>query len=174
VDIKNVQAYLPFSTVSIPEGRIILDPASPRVPLVDVRGFSEVLNYEVQLIAQGPLDEGNLFLRSDPPLPQESIVLLLTTGLVPGAHTGASLGEAAIGQGSLLLLKTFARQFEREGVDTDSLINRVQITTRPAVLQGLMPTTRGEFRLNKNFGVMAQRDGYGFLGTGLTYTVRFK
>ena len=174
VDIKNVQAYLPFSTVSIPEGRIILDPASPRVPLVDVRGFSEVLNYEVQLIAQGPLDKGNLFLRSDPPLPQESIVLLLTTGLVPGAHTGASLGEAAIGQGSLLLLKTFARQFEREGVDTDSLINRVQITTRPAVLQGLMPTTRGEFRLNKNFGVMAQRDGYGFLGTGLTYTVRFK
>lgn len=174
ITLKNLQAYLPFSVVTIPEGFIYLDPLNPRIPTLDVRGFSQVLEYQITLLAQGPLDEGNLFVRSDPPLSQEAIILLLTTGLAPGLQSGAGFGEAAIGQGGLLLLKTLARQFETEGVDTDSIINRLQITTQPALTPGMRATMRGEFRLTENLGVMAQRDGFGFLGAGLTYSIRFR
>lgn len=172
--LRNLFAYLPFSVVNIPEGFIYLDPLNPRVPILDVRGSAEVLEYQITLIAQGPLDEGNLYARSDPPLSQEEILLLLTTGLAPGLQSGSGFGEAAIGQGGLLLLKTMARQFETGGVNTDSLINRVQITTQPGLTPGTRATMRGEFRLTDNLGIMAQRDGLGFLGAGLTYSIRFR
>lgn len=174
VKLRDLYAYLPFSVVHIPEGFIYLDPLNPRIPIMDVRGYSQVLEYQITLLSQGPLDEGNLYLRSDPPLSQEAIILLLTAGLAPGMQAGSSFGEAAIGQGGLLLLKTMARQFDTTGVDTDSLLNRLQITSQPGLTPGMRATMRGEFRLTDNFGIMAQRDGLGFLGAGLTYSIRFR
>jgi hypothetical protein len=171
---RDVTAYLPFSTVSIPEARIAMNPANPRVPDVDLTGYSEVLDYDIRLVIRGPMGGSGFFLNSDPPLPQEAILLMLTTGLTPATAGAGSIGQAAIGQGGLLLMKAFARRFHLGPVDLDAMINRVGVSTYPAGLGGSAVITRGEFRLTDHFGVMAQEDSRGVAGAGMTWTWRFK
>jgi autotransporter translocation and assembly factor TamB len=172
VTLRDLRAFLPFSIVHIPEGLIHFLEESPRSPTLDIRGYSEVLQYEIMLLAQGSLEEQNIILRSDPPLSEDQILLLLTTGLTPG--TGAGMGEAAAGQGSLLLLKTLAREFEPEGVDLDDILNRIQVGTYPPPFMGMRPTLLGEFRLTDNISLFSRRDGFGYFSGGATHTWRFR
>lgn len=174
IELKDARAYLPFTTMFIKQGWITFDRITPWVPQLEVRGTAEVLDYDVHLYAYGPLSERQMILRSDPPLSQESLILLLTTGFAPGMYSGAGFGEAAIGQGSLLLLRAFARQFESGGVDLDSFINRLQITAQPPRDQFELASLRGRFRLWQGISLMAERDGYGFYNAGVTYSLRFR
>lgn len=175
VTLKDVQAFLPFTTMNIPEGRVDFLPDSPWIPLLDVRGTARTPDFEVQAYAFGPLNEKKLILRSEPPLPQEALVLLLTTGIATtGSTSGAGLGEAAAGQGGLFLLRSFARQLDLPGIDTDALMNRLQIQAIPPRALGEQTTMRGKFRLFDNFDLVTERDGYGFFNAGATYTWRFQ
>lgn len=174
VDLKQARAYLPFTTMFINEGVVKFDASAPWMPQLDIRGAAEVLDYDVQIYAYGPLNERRIILRSDPPLSQEQLVLLLTTGFAPGVFSGAGFGEAAIGQGSLLLMRAFARQFETQGVDLDSFINRLQVTAQPPRDQTEQATLRARFRIWQGLSLMSSRDGYGFYNAGATYTLRFR
>lgn len=174
IELKDARAFLPFTTMDISNGRIDFIESDPWMPQLDVRATAETLDYDVQAFAFGPINERRLILRSDPPLPQEALILLLTAGLPPGAYAGAGFGEAAIGQGGLLLLRAFTRQFEHRGVDADSLINRLQITSVPPEYQGGRATLRGRFRLWQGLSLMSERDSFGFYNAGATYTLRFK
>jgi len=174
VTLRDLRAFLPFGTVKIPEGLVNFLEDKPRSPEVDIRGFSQVLEYDIQLLMEGPLEEKNLILRSDPPLSQEQILLLLTAGIAPGTTSGIGMGQAIVGQGSLLVLKALLRNFEPDGVDLDSLLNRITVVTTPAPLPGLRSTLRGEFRVSENAAIYSERDGLGFLGGGVTYRIRFR
>lgn len=171
---RDVTAFLPFSTVSIPEARIRMSPANPRVPDIDLTGYSEVLDYDIRLVIRGPMGGSGFFLNSDPPLSQEAILLMLTTGLTPDTAGGGAIGQAAIGQGGLLFLKGFARRFDLGPVDLDALVNRIGVSTYPPAPGGSTVTTRGEFRINDHFGVMAQEDSRGVAGAGMTWRWRFR
>jgi len=80
VSLKEVEAVFPSATMTIPDGRMDFFPDSPWVPVLDVRGLAWLPGYDVQAFAFGPLNERKLILRSEPPLSQESLVLLLDTG----------------------------------------------------------------------------------------------
>lgn len=174
VQLTDTRAFLPFSTLLIKEGRIDFVESDPWIPHLDVRGSSEILDYDIQAFAFGPLNEGRLILRSDPPLPQEAIILLLTTGFAPGFYSGAGFGEAAAGQGGMLLLRAFARQFEWRGVDVDSFLNRLQVTSVPPQTSGGRPTLRARFRVYDQFSLMSEQDELGFYNVGATYRFQFR
>ena len=175
ITLKDVQAILPFTTMNIPEGRVDFLPDSPWIPLLDVRGIAQTPDFEIQAYAFGPLNEKKLILRSEPPLPQEALILLLTTGIATdGQAGGARLGEAAAGQGGLFLLRSFARQLDLPGVDTDAVLNRLQIQAIPPRSLGEQTTMRGRIRLFENFDLVTERDGYGFFNAGASYTWRFQ
>lgn len=174
VELKEARAYLPFTTLRIQEGVLDFVASSPWVPQLDVRGTAQTQDYTIQAYAYGPLNDHRLVLRADPPLPQESIVLLLTTGFVPGIYAGAGFGEAAVGQGGLLLLRAILRQFEPEGVDVDSFMNRLQITATPPQAAGDGAGLRGRFELWRGIAAMSERDSFGYYNAGATYTFRFR
>ena len=174
VTISNARAFLPFSTLDIERGIISFRPTDPWMPYLDVRGVSEAMDYEIDLHASGPLRDKNLFLRSDPPLPQESIILLLTTGMAPGTFQGAGLGEAAIGQGGILLLRVLARQLDLPGIDAESFIIRLQVTTSPPQLPGDRTTLSARFRVWENTSLISEQDHLGFYNVGATYRFRFR
>jgi len=174
IEVKDARAFLPFTTMNIENGFIDFIESNPWMPQLDVRATAQALDYDVQVFAFGPLNERHLILRSDPPLPQEAIILLLTAGLPPGVYSGAGFGEAAVGQGGLLMLRAFVRQFDSQKVDLDSLINRLEISSVPPEYQGGQATVRGRFRLWQGLSLMSERDSLGFDNAGATYRLRFR
>lgn len=174
ISLRGVRAFLPFTTLTIPDGRIDFLPDTPWVPLLDIRGTAPMPDYEVQAYLFGPLNENKLILRSDPPLPQESLALLLTTGIAPGVTGGAGFGEVAIGQGGLLLLRQFARGLDVPGLDMEDLVSRLSVSAIPAQSPGERTALRGNVRLWDQFELMTGRDGFGFYQAGVTYTWRFR
>ncbi|MGH8046733.1 MAG: translocation/assembly module TamB domain-containing protein [Chthoniobacterales bacterium] len=174
VMLKNLQAYLPASTLLIPEGRIYFNEQNPFMPLMDVRARSEVSGYNVQLYAYGPLDQSNLSLRSDPPLSQENLIFLLTTGLTPAGLSGSGLGEAAAGQGGIILLRSIARQFEPMGIDLNDFVNRLSVRVVPPKDTSQASSLMSEMRLTDSFSLTTGRDGYGFYNAGVQYTIKLR
>ena len=174
VSLSGARAFLPSTTMEIRESRIDFAEANPWMPILDVRGFAEALDYDIRLHATGPLSEGNLTLRSDPPLSQEAIILLLTTGIAPRFHAGAGFGEAAVGQSGILLLRTLLRQFDIQGVDTESLLNRLQVSAVPPQLPTNAAGLRARLKIWRGPSVMTEQDDPGFENIGATYRFRFR
>lgn len=174
VTISNLQAYLPASTLIIPEGRITFSQQYPFMPIMDVRARSELSGYNIQIYAYGPLVESNLAIRSDPPLSQENLIFLLTTGLTPAGMSGAGLGEAAAGQGGIILLRSIARQFEPLGINLNDFVNRLSVRVVPPRDSSESSSLVSELRLTDRFSLTTGRDGNGFYHAGIQYTIRLR
>ncbi len=91
IKLKDVHASLPFTMLTIPDGYLEFVEESPWIPRVNIHAMARALDYDVQLYAFGSLDEPRLILRSDPSLPQGSLIQLLSTGMVPGVYAQAPL-----------------------------------------------------------------------------------
>jgi hypothetical protein len=174
VHLKNVLAYLPASTLRVPEGRIYFTGKNPFMPVMDVRGRAETSGYNIQMYAYGALTESNLALRSDPPLSRENLIRLLTTGLAPVGLSGAGLGEVAAGQGGVLLLRSLARQVEPLGIDLNAFVDRLNVGVVPPADASQSSAIVSELKLSDGFSLTSGRDGYGFYNAGVQYTIRLR
>jgi hypothetical protein len=172
--LKNLQAYLPATTLLIPEGKIYFGEQNPFMPIMDVRARADVSGYNVQMYAYGALTEQNLALRSDPPLSQENLIFLLTTGFTPAGMSGAGLGEAAAGQGGIILLRSIARQLEPFGMNFGDVVNRLSVRVIPPKDPSQASGLASELRLTDGISLTSGRDGYGFYNGGVQYTIRLR
>lgn len=174
ITVQGARAYLPFTSMDISEGEIRFLSNDPWMPYLEVRATAQTQDYDVFLHAYGALRDRNLILRSDPPLSQEALVVLLGTGFAPGYFSGAGFGEAAAGQGGLLLLRSLLRQFDIKGVDTESFINRLQISSAPPRLPGERSTLRGRLNLWRGLSLTSAQDEMGYWNLGVSYRLRFR
>jgi len=92
--------------------RALLDLPSSRNadPILNVQGESTIRGYRVIVSLTGPLSQPQAAVRSEPALPQEDVVSLITTGQLAGGDTSNSvLSQSGLGTATSLL--------------TDALIN---------------------------------------------------
>ena len=174
INLQNLQAYLPASDLIVPNGQISFTAENPFMPIMDVRGYAEVSGVRVQAFAYGPLSDASFAMRSDPPLSQENLILLVTTGVAPVGMSGAGLGVVAAGQGSVLLLRSFARQLEPFGINIGTFVNRIGVSVIPPLDNTEGTSIAAEFRVNDQFSLISGTDGFGFFNTGIQYTLRFR
>jgi hypothetical protein len=80
VNIANLKAALPFSTLTVPSGTLRFTPATGLDPILEIRGSAEPRPYRVNLIVYGRASDPQLVLTSNPPLPANEIMTLLATG----------------------------------------------------------------------------------------------
>ncbi|MBR01664.1 MAG: hypothetical protein CMO60_12520 [Verrucomicrobiales bacterium] len=73
-------ADLPFSDLEITSAVVTLKPNDYDNPIISLRGTSKVSQYTVQAFLSGPVQNPNLTLSSNPPLPESEIMLLIATG----------------------------------------------------------------------------------------------
>ena len=88
--------------------------------------------------------------------------------------SGAGLGEAAAGQGGIILLRSIARQLEPLGVNLNDVVNRLSVRVVPPKDPSQGSSLLSEMRLTDSFSLTTGRDGYGFYNAGLQYTIRLR
>ncbi|MGB9274649.1 MAG: translocation/assembly module TamB domain-containing protein [Terrimicrobiaceae bacterium] len=154
VELKNARIFFPFTTMTIPEGHIEFLEDSPWMPQLDLRGSAQALDYEVEAYAFGPLSESRLILRSEPPLPQEMLIQLLTTGMAPGVYAGTAPSEA---QGGLALPSGAGGKSQRQDVRMGSIASGL----RPYAPPGGRATLRGRFELWRGLSLINESDVFG-------------
>jgi TamB, inner membrane protein subunit of TAM complex len=174
IELKNARVFLPFTTMIIRDGYLDFVEVGPWMPQLNVRGTAQALDYEVQAYAFGPLDKRQLILRSDPPLPQDSLIQLLTTGMAPGVYAGTEFGEMP-GPGSIAPLRAFGPKFNPQGIRTDdSAMGGPQTNTSPPGYPGGRGRLRGRFELWRGLSLMNEVDGPGLSNGRATYSLRLR
>ncbi|HEY5743053.1 MAG TPA: translocation/assembly module TamB domain-containing protein, partial [Terrimicrobiaceae bacterium] len=156
IELKNARAFLPFTTMLIPRGHIEFLEASPWMPLLDFRGMARALNYEVEAYAFGSLDERRLILRSDPPLPQEALIQLLTTGMAPAVYSESAFGHASVSS-SLGSARAFGQKLSVAASAVDPSMSALQFNPASAYPAG-RATLHRRFELWRGLSLMKESD----------------
>ncbi|MDP0500042.1 MAG: translocation/assembly module TamB domain-containing protein [Verrucomicrobiota bacterium JB022] len=151
--------------VRFPFAKIPLETAAARITLEDpstvkleASGQGYSFGYDVQLSVSGTMTEPELRLSSTPPLSEESILVMLTTGSVP---SGSSSGEGSNGlqrAGSLAYYvgqDLFSPLFQSGGSE------RIRIMQGGSLSQFGQRTTAVEFSLSDGFSLIGEYDEYG-------------
>jgi hypothetical protein len=166
VQLKNMRVFLPVTAMTVPEGYLHFVEDSPWMPLLDIRGTAQALDYEVQAYAFGPLSERRLILRSDPPLPQDSLIHLLTTGIAPSVYVGTRPVE------TLEPLRNDGRQFRSKRSGKIGHVN--QRNTTPLTPPGGRSTLRGRFELWRGLALINESDAFGLSERPAYFSLRLR
>jgi hypothetical protein len=173
IELRDARVFLPFTTMTIPDGHLDFVENRPWMPELNLRGTARALDYEVQAYAFGPLNERRLILRSEPPLPQDSLIQLLTTGMAPGVYASMGFGEKP-GPGGLAPLRAFGGKLDLQGVGADSAVSGLQTGTAPPPYPGARATLRGRFELWRGLSLMNEGDGLGLTNDRASFSLRLR
>jgi hypothetical protein len=176
VRLKNFEATLPFSTLTIQYGFLFFDPDNPFNPRIELHGTSLIRDYTIHVYVYGTALNPEAVFNSEPPLPQEEIISLLATGttreeLTSGGNVLAS--RALLLLGKELYRKVFKKSGD-EGPKTDSVFNRLDVEVGNVDPRTGQQTATAKFRVNNNF-VLVGDVGVGGDFRGLVkYLIRFR
>ncbi|MGJ8656277.1 MAG: translocation/assembly module TamB domain-containing protein [Akkermansiaceae bacterium] len=109
---KKVKAKLPFSVLLVNTGKIIFSPKNGFIPVLEIRGKSQVGSHSVTLFAYGSADDPKLALSSYPALPENEIMTLLATGTT---NSGLEDRDVATFKTLQILLQELKQRSDRPG-----------------------------------------------------------
>ena len=107
--IKDMEAKLPFSILTVDQGEIIFKPEKGITkPTLNIQGKSKQGEYDLNLLIHGDPTSPKTSLSSSPPLPETEIMALVATG---STTSGLASGEAAAFKAfQVFLLKASQRE----------------------------------------------------------------
>ena len=106
VQISDLKAALPFSTLTVRKGTLRFDATTGFDPILEIRGNAEPRPYRVSLFVYGRASNPQLMLTSNPPLPENEIMTLLATGTTT---SGLEDPQAASSRAMQLLIEELRR-----------------------------------------------------------------
>lgn len=176
VRLKNFEATLPFSTLTVQYGFLFFNPDDPLNPRIELHGTSLIRDYTIHVYVYGTALSPEAIFNSEPPLPQEEIISLLATGTTREELTGG--GNVLASRALLLLGKELYRKvFKKsgdEGPKTDSVFNRLDVEFGNVDPRTGQQTATAKFQVNKNV-VLIGDIGVGGDFRGLVkYLIRFR
>jgi translocation and assembly module TamB len=165
------------------------------IPLFHILADTYRNNYYIRLSLDGTTDNFTLSLFSDPPLPEEDILSLLTFGQLAkeakGLDSGIATGEAtALVTGGIQQEVQYITGFERFEIEAHTtnagafspkitlgkrmLEDRVFVIYSGAIGTVEEQVVKVEYKLDKNLFLVGSRDEVGSAGLDLKYRFEFK
>ncbi|PYL69070.1 MAG: hypothetical protein DMF28_04615, partial [Verrucomicrobia bacterium] len=117
VRMQNVEATLPFSRLEVSRGSLTFDPSDSMNPRIDLEGTSVIRDYTVRVYVYGTLLSPEAIFTSEPPLAQEEIISLISTG---ATRQELSSGNVLAGRAAMLLMQQLYRKIVKKGEPTES------------------------------------------------------
>jgi len=174
VVIEELTARLPFSTLTIEGGRVVMNPRRPFDPTLDIRGTSTIRPYEVRLFVYGPISDAKVLATSSPPLPESEVMTLLATGTTT---RGFEDPEAATARAAQLFIEEARRGRIGElsfMKPVFSVLDRVDFQVGAQDPYTSERYNAAAVNLSDSWVLEAGFDDEGDTRTTLTYLLRFK
>ncbi|MBI5557701.1 MAG: translocation/assembly module TamB domain-containing protein [Deltaproteobacteria bacterium] len=174
---------VPAGRISVESGVIQFPENDPGRVTFDMTARSRLAGYDITMIFQGTPDEPAITLSSDPPLPEEDLLLLVLTGQPPvstkegGRRVMANMNTAVyLGQG---LLANWFGGGEAESEET--VLDRFEFDFGRKLTKTGQETVEAQFRLIEGFFLAGDRlyltsekDVYDNLNFGVKIVFRFR
>jgi hypothetical protein len=173
VQLKNVEATLPFSRLQVSYGVLYFNRSDSMNPRIDLQGTSVIRDYTVRVYVYGTLLSPEAIFTSEPPLAQEEIISLIATG---ATRQELSSSNVLAGRAAMLLVQQLYRKVFKKGqpTETNPVFNRLDLdlgTIDPRTGQQ-QATVR--FKINDKFVLTGDVGVHGdFRGT-LKYLIRLR
>ena len=117
-----------------------LPPSRNADPILNIQGESQIRGYRVIVSLTGPLSQPQAAVRSEPALPQEDVVSLITTGDLASGDTSTSvLSQSGLGTATSLLTDALLAPAQRA---TSKLFGLTRFEINP-IISGRGGTTPG-------------------------------
>ncbi len=175
VRIEQLTASLPFSRLNIADGTVFFTRDAPFSPQLNIRGTSEIRDYNVAVTIYGSASDPQAVFSSDPPLPQADVVALIATGTTTeelGRDPNALAGQAAM----LAFQKLYRTVFKpKPGAERkDTFLSKVQFDIGGADPKTGRQSLAARLPLTDQFSLLGGVDvGGNFLGQ-VKYFIRFR
>jgi autotransporter translocation and assembly factor TamB len=126
VQLKNVEATLPFSRLQVSSGVLYFDRSDSMNPRIDLQGTSVIRDYTVRVYVYGTLLSPEAIFTSEPPLAQEEIISLIATG---STRQELSSSNVLAGRAAMLLVQQLYRKVFKKGepTETNPVFNRLDL-----------------------------------------------
>lgn len=174
MQLKNVDATLPFSRLTISNGFLYFDPNDSLNPKIDFSGTSVIQDYTVHAYVYGNLLAPEAIFTSEPPLPQEEIISLMATGTTREQLTGDN--SAVAGRAAMLLVQQFYRKIFKKGEQSGSsnVFDRLDVDVGQIDQRTGQRQATARFRINKQFLLVGDLEVGGDFRVKLRYLIRFR
>ena len=126
VQLKNVEATLPFSRLDVSQGLLTFNPSDSMNPNISIQGTSVIRDYTVRVYVYGTVESPQAIFSSEPPLAQEEIISLIATGATRQELSGTNV---LAGRAAMLLFQQLYRKIVKKGQPTQSntVFNRLDL-----------------------------------------------
>ncbi|PYS48639.1 MAG: hypothetical protein DMG13_25110, partial [Acidobacteria bacterium] len=173
VQMQDVEATLPFSRLDVSRGFLTFSPDDSMNPTIDLQGTSVIRDYTVRVYVYGTLLSPEAIFTSEPPLAQEEIISLISTG---ATRQELSTGNVLAGRAATLLVQQLYRKIVKKGEPTESntVFNRLDLdlgTVDPRTGQQ-QATVR--FKIDDHFVLTGDVGVHGDFRGKLKYLIRFR
>jgi hypothetical protein len=174
MQLKNVDATLPFSRLSISNGFLYFDPSDSLNPKIDFSGTSVIQDYTVHAYVYGNLLAPEAIFTSEPPLPQEEIISLLATGTTRQELVGNN--SVLAGRAAMLLVQQLYRNIFKKGEPTksNSVFNKLDVDVGNVDPRTGQQTVTARVRVNDQFVLIGDLGVGGDFRGMVKYLIRFK
>lgn len=180
--LEPTRLSLPSGALRIESGTVYFDRSDPFVPRVALQAQALRLGYDLRARVEGPYDRPEIYLSSEPPLPDDDLLVLMVTGQLPDSTLSTRSEDAARALAVYLVQDALGRWLsDGSGVDPDSLASRLEIQIGNEVTRNGVTTTWASFRIGdevKDIGstqyLVGERDVYDHINFGYRFLFRFE
>ncbi|MBI1852884.1 MAG: translocation/assembly module TamB domain-containing protein [Planctomycetes bacterium] len=176
VRLRSGRIHLPTADFAVRNGQVTFFPSDPWRPYLDVVSEARIGGYQVTLGVNGPADSPRLDLTSEPPLPYEDVVSLVSTGFTRTRLHEAGVGGVVAGQG----LRYVSQRATQSGSPIEQALGSLadRVTFQPETRQSGPSASRfqgtAEVKLSEVFLLQAQKDEFGHYNFDLVFRLRFR
>jgi hypothetical protein len=165
---------LPAMSLDVRQALITFLPDEPTRPRILVRADTRRHGVDVSLTATGPADAPEVLLSSLPPLTQQELFVLISTGVLPETLQRQGLAGRATAVGSYLAEEIINFYFGSESTEAgESLADRIHVYSGREISRKGVESIVVDVDIWKGFALEGERDIYQDFNMGVLYRVRF-
>ncbi|HEX5050785.1 MAG TPA: translocation/assembly module TamB domain-containing protein [Planctomycetota bacterium] len=165
----------PGANLHILSGLLTFTRAEPLFPEVVLQAEGKRIGFQVSMTITGRYDQPQIQLSSVPPLPQQDLIVLLTTGQLPSTLSQRGAEGQARFVGGYLAKEVFDAYFGSDSTERgESMFDRLTFETGREVSKNGTESMLVEYELAPHLSAQVERDAYEDYNMGLVLRFRFK